>query len=269
MGQSLSGTGGNSRHSFAQLHHTRPSRDVAAETEARNRKLERANQRLEREIERRRGLEEMLRARLAETQDVVREKEFLIKEVNHRIKNSLQAALSLLSIQANRDGDRHVRDALQSASLRLARLAEIHELLYKAEGYQTIEVRDYLKGLCQRLLLSFQPASEHVTLDLDIETVEWGPDLVLPLALIVNEAVTNAIKYAFPQQRRGTIRVTLRRGARNDYRLVVQDDGIGLSDEVRHGCLGLKLIAMFAKQIGGNCQVATGGGTTVAVSFPA
>jgi PAS domain S-box-containing protein len=235
---------------------------------ARTKKLEQANERLKEEVERRAALEGVLRAALEDKQDLVREKEFMIKEVNHRIKNTLQAAQSLLLIQSSQDGSEHVKDALQSAGQRLARLAEVHELLYRIEGYQTIDVPSYLDTLCDGLLTSFSHDPNQVTLDVDADEVVWGPDLVLPLALIVNETVSNALKYAFPQERQGHIRVELRRAAQNMYRLMIRDDGIGMPVKRRENSLGLKLVDMFAKQIGGSALIKNEAGTVVTVTFP-
>ena len=247
----------------------RMTEDLDRRVRARTKKLEQANERLKEEVERRAALEGVLRAALEDKQDLVREKEFMIKEVNHRIKNTLQAAQSLLIIQASQEDSERVKDSLQSASRRLTRLAEIHELLYQTEGYQTIDVPGYLETLCQGLMTSLCPNPEQVSLDVDADEVVWGPDLVLPLALIVNETVTNALKYAFPPGGRGRVCVELRATSGNLYRLIVRDDGIGMPAERRKNSLGLKLVDILVKQIRGSALVKNEDGTVVTITFPA
>ncbi|WP_084536860.1 PAS domain-containing sensor histidine kinase [Azospirillum halopraeferens] len=247
----------------------RMTEDLERRVHARTKKLEEANERLKEEVERRAALESVLRAALEDKQEAVREKEFMIKEVNHRIKNTLQAAQSLLLIQSNQEDSGCVKDALQDAGQRLARLAEVHELLYQTEGYQTIDVSNYLETLCRGLLTSFRRDPDQVTLDVDAAETVWGPDLVLPLALIVNEVVSNALKYAFPQGRRGRICVELRCAPQNMYHLTIRDDGVGMPAKRRENSLGLKLVDMFAEQIGGSAIIKNEGGTIVTVIFPA
>lgn len=235
----------------------------------RTKRLQQANEQLKEEVERRAALEGVLRAALEDKQELVQQKVFMIKEVNHRIKNTLQAAQSLLLIQASGESSDTVKDALQSAGRRLARLAEVHELLYRTEGFQTIDVAEYLDVLCRGLLTSFSTDPDQVSLSLETDEVLWGPDLVLPLALIVNEAVSNSLKYAFPQGRRGHIAVELRSAPQTLYRLTIHDDGVGLPEDRRPNSLGLKLIDVFAEQLRGSAVVGNDDGAVVTVTFPA
>lgn len=246
----------------------RMTEDLDRRVRARTKRLEQANERLKEEVERRAALEGVLRAALEDKQEAVREKEFMIKEVNHRIKNTLQAAQSLLLIQASQEDSERVKDALQSAGRRLARMADIHELLYQTEGYQTIDVPTYLETLCRGLLTSFRHDPDQVTLDVDADEVVWGPDLVLPLALIVNETVSNALKYAFPQGRRGRICVELHCASQDMYRLMIRDNGIGIPNKRRENSLGLKLVDIFAEQISGSVVIKNEDGAVVTVTFP-
>lgn len=247
----------------------RQAEDLDRRVQARTRKLEQANARLKEEIERRSALEGVLRAALGEKEGLVRQKEFLIKEVNHRVKNTFQAAQALLMIQASQEDSDRVKGALQSAGERFARFAEVHELLYRTEEYQTIDVPGYLETLCRGVLTSFGQDLDQIAFEIDADEVVWGPDLVLPLALIVNEAVSNALKYAFPQGRQGRVCVELRGLPQNRYRLTIRDDGIGLPAKRRENSLGLSLIDLFAKQIGGSALIKNDDGTVVTVTFPA
>ncbi|AWK89507.1 sensor histidine kinase [Azospirillum thermophilum] len=247
----------------------RLTEELERRVRTRTKRLEQANEQLKEEVERRAALEGVLRAALEDKQELVRQKVFMIKEVNHRIKNTLQAAQSLLLVQASGESSATVKDALQSAGRRLARLAEVHELLYRTEGFQTIDVARYLDVLCRGLLTSFSADPDQVSLSLEADEILWGPDLVLPLALIVNEAVSNALKYAFPQGRRGHIAVELHSAPQTLYRLTIRDDGVGLPDDRGSNSLGLKLIDIFAEQLRGSAVLRNDNGAVVTVTFPA
>lgn len=239
-------------------------RRVAARTE----KLEASNAKLQAEVERRQALEEVLRASLDEKQELVSQKDFLIREVHHRVKNSFQIGISLLSAQASRVQEPSVRDALNSAVGRIERLADLHELLYQSEDMGSIDVHEYLENLARGLIES-AGAADHVRLDFDSDELCWHSGKLLPLALIVNEAMTNALKHAFPEKRAGTIKLCLHQLEGANYRLCVSDDGIGMRSEHREGSLGMKLINMFARQIGGVAQIRGNAGTTVEIFFRA
>lgn len=245
-------------------------RRVAARTEG----LRQANVRLQEEVARRQRTEATLRDALAQGQEDIRYRDFLIREVNHRTKNALQLAVSLLSVQARHVDDPSCRSTLETAMGRLKRVGEVHALLtYQNGSPDVIDCHDYLRRLCVEMKESLSPAEGRVTIEVDAEDEDavWGLDLVVPLGLIVGEAVTNAFKHAFPEEREGRVRVELRADGAGLMRLLVEDDGVGMSAERRVGSLGLRLIEMFAKQVKGQAEmnVGRGGqGTAVVVTFP-
>lgn len=245
-------------------------RRVAARTE----RLRQANMRLQEEVERRQRTEATLRDALAQGQEDIRYRDFLVREVNHRTKNALQLAVSLLSVQARHVDDPSCRDALETAMGRLRRVGEVHALLtYRNGSPDAIDCHDYLRRLCDEMEESLSPTGGQVAIEVDDgeEETMWGLDLVVPLGLIVGEAVTNAFKHAFPEYRRGRVRVELRADGAGLMRLLVEDDGVGMSAERRTGSLGLRLIEMFAKQVKGRAamEMGRGGqGTAVVVTFP-
>lgn len=157
---------------------------------------------------------------------------------------------------------------------RLRRVGEVHALLtYRNGSPDMIDCHDYLRRLCDEMEESLSPSGGQVAIEVDDgeEETMWGLDLVVPLGLIVGEAVTNAFKHAFPEDRRGRVRVELRADGAGLMRLLVEDDGVGMSAERRTGSLGLRLIEMFAKQVKGRAamEVGRGGqGTAVVVTFP-
>ena len=238
------------------------------------RRVAERTRRLEAEVERRGRLEAVLRDQLAREQEHVRRKEFLVREVNHRTKNAIAMAAALLGVQADRSGDPGTREALEAAQGRLSLIAEVHELLYQGGAPEAVDFAAYLRRLGPALVASLEagPDRVEVLVEVEVEVKEatWGPDLAIPLGLVVNEAVTNALKHAFPGGRRGRVRIGLRRAGGGAVRLSVEDDGVGLPERRREGGLGLELVEALARQAGGEASVAAapGGGTAVAVSVP-
>lgn len=242
--------------------------DLERRVKVRTDKLEQANRKLQDEVERRRTLEAALRGALEDKQKLLEEKEFMLKEVNHRVKNSLQTAQTFLMAQGLRNDDNLVKEALKSAGQHLSRLAELHEMLHQSEAAEQIEICRYLTTLCQNLISTYHLPLDQVSVDIEIEEQTWGPDLALPLALITNEAMSNALKYAFPDQGRGTILVALHSVAPSIFQLSIQDSGVGIPEQRRSDSLGLKLIDLLAGQIGGSASVVNQNGTIVTVNFP-
>jgi two-component sensor histidine kinase len=239
----------------------------------RTRSLQQANARLQAEVERRQRTEATLRDALAQGQEDIRYRDFLIREVNHRTKNALQLAVSLLSVQARHVDDPSCRSALEAAMGRLRRVGGVHALLtYQSGSPDVIDCADYLRRLCRDMEDGMSAPGGRVTVEVDAEEeAAWSPDLVVPLGLIVGEAVTNALKHAFSEGREGKIRVELRAVNPGTMRLLIEDNGVGMAPERRAGSLGLRLIEMFAKQVKGRAMMEAGSGgqgTAVIVTFP-
>lgn len=243
-------------------------RRVSSRTE----RLDELNRQLASEVERRIDVERVLRNTLHDKDLLLRDKDDLMREVNHRVKNTLQMASSFLRIQMSvaRSQEPAVQEALHSAVERLERMAEIHEKLYRAQGLQEIEFGGYLGMLCRDLLASFGAAQGlQVVLDIDTDEAFLKPDQAIPLALIANEAMINALKYAFPDGRSGRIAVSFRHTSRSLLSMTIGDDGVGMSATPRSGSLGLTLMELLAEQIDGGVTVRSDKGTTVTVSIPA
>jgi PAS domain S-box-containing protein len=254
-----------------ELHAAQETLDRRVAT--RTRRLQEVNARLQDEVERRQRAEATLRDALVQGQEDVRYRDFLLREVNHRTKNALQLAVSLLGVQARHVEDSSCRGALEAAAGRLRRVGEVHALLtYHSGSPNVIDCADYLRRLCHEMEESLSLSGGRVTVSLNAEDdAMWSPDLVIPLGLIAGEAVTNALKHAFPDKREGRVRVELRDIDGGLTRLLIADDGVGMSDDRRKGSLGLRLIEMFAKQVKGNAEMKAGPGargTVVLVTFP-
>jgi PAS domain S-box-containing protein len=198
---------------------------------------------------------------------LVTEREMLLVEVNHRAKNSLAIAASLLAIQGRRQPDPAVRALFEEAQDRLNAMARVHDLLSKSEKAQHVDVSVYVADLCQAL----RPITENddrIRLKAKMEDgILVDADTAVPLGIVLTELITNAVKYAFPAPRSGTILVQARRSQPGGIELVVQDDGIGMSS-LREGSLGYGLVRSLVQQIRGEIDVRSDAGLAVTISFP-
>jgi two-component sensor histidine kinase len=200
------------------------------------------------------------------------EKDLLLKEVHHRVKNNLQLISSLLFLQAARVAEPHFKSILQDCRNQITSMAVIHEELYRSQDFASIDFGAYLRGLVRRLLASFPARS--VGFVPDIEDIRLGIDQAIPCGIIVNELCTNAIKHAYPPGFDGCkpeIRVELR--ALGDARasIVVWDNGVGLPEGYqlgRNSSLGMKIVANLVIQIEGEIYAENRGGARIEVVFP-
>ncbi len=192
-------------------------------------------------------------------QEALREKTILLQEIHHRVKNNLQIVSSLLLLQAAHTKNLDTVAALETIRLRIHSMALLHETLYLNENLTSISFADYMDRLIQHLMNSIGPAASRVTVDLNIAPIDFDMDMTVTLGLMVNEIITNAVKHAFPGERRGRIGITLTL-ENNHCLLVVEDDGIGLPDSLDPDTLpslGLKLIQMMSAKL--QAEVTSGG----------
>jgi PAS domain S-box-containing protein len=217
-----------------------------------------------RDITERRCAEEQIAASL-------REKEILLKELHHRVKNNLQVISSLLSLQSRTIEDGPTRELFDASRGRVKSMALIHEQLYRSHDLATVDFGEYVRSLAGNLFRSYAGSPDAVALTLDVEDVSLTVDTALPCGLIINELITNSLKHAFPRGRKGEIRVGLRAEADQTYELSISDDGIGLpadSDAAGAPSSGLQLVATLAEQVGANVEVQRDGGTRFRIRFP-
>jgi two-component sensor histidine kinase len=198
-------------------------------------------------------------------------KDAMLHEVNHRTKNTLQAAGSLLVLHANATSSAQARIALLDSYARLQLLAKVHELLCtKTDGAQTVLMPGLLQTLTDGLRQSFDRASAHVSVQLTSDPIALPVDQAIPLALLANELVTNAYKHAFPNDVTGEITVSLRHTPESGLILRIADNGIGLYQTGNDVGLGLKLIRTLAAQLRGALTFATpleGAGTAITLTI--
>jgi two-component sensor histidine kinase len=185
----------------------------------------------------------------------INEKEMLLKEVHHRVKNNLQTVSSLLSLQSRNVSDQATKSLLKSSQNRVISMAMVHEMLYMREDISKIGYKSYVQELAEYLVRSIKGTSSNITLDIDIPDVKLNIDTAIPLGLLINEAVTNALKYGIVDDSQGHIFIKLRKGDTDEYLLNIGDTGIGYSETINHKTtqsLGLKLIHNLARQLRGS-----------------
>ncbi len=195
------------------------------------------------------------------------DKEFLIMEIHHRVKNNLEMVSSLLSLHAAQIKDKLVSDAMLESQHRVLSMAMIHQKLYTGKHLTSIEMKDYFENLLEYTVDAFGMVGK-VAIEIDMPELELDVDAATPIGLIVNELVTNSLKYAFPDHREGKITVGLHKIA-DIFQLKVIDDGVGFTagDEVAGTGFGTQLIALLTKQLDGKMNLKTSQGTSVSIQF--
>jgi two-component sensor histidine kinase len=202
----------------------------------------------------------------------LREKELLLKEIHHRVKNNLQVISSLLSLQAAQIEDPNAREVFKDSQARVHSIALLHEKLYRSDELARIDMDAYLKELTRDLMQTYGAAAEQIDVVTDAHGVTVAVDMAVPSALIVNELVTNAMKHAFiGRTKGGRVRITMTKsGGRID--LVVADDGVGLpwgADWQHAPTLGLRIVRTLTRQLDGELRIEKADGTRCTITFPA
>jgi two-component sensor histidine kinase len=197
------------------------------------------------------------------------EKEWLLREIHHRVKNNLQIVMSLLNSQADLLEDKAALSAIRESQHRVQAMALIHQKLYQSDGMARVPVKAYIEEVVAYLSESYQLAY-NINFTLQVDDLELDVTQAVPLGLIVNEAMSNALKHAFPGNRTGTVSLSVGWLAENTYQLIITDDGIGLpvGYDLEHSrSLGMTLLQGFGRQLGGELTVVSPPGTTIRLVF--
>ena len=200
----------------------------------------------------------------------LREKEVLLKEVHHRVKNNLQVIISLLSIQSRQVKDRAVLDVLRDSESRIRSIALIHEKLCKSQDVAMVDFAGYVQNLVPELFKAYALEKGAPALDMRVQDLRLGIDIAVPCGLIINELVTNCLKHAFPSGRNGTITVDFHGNGNGRAALMVGDDGIGMPPGIDlHDTqsIGLGMVKALCEQLEGTLEMERGRGTAITVSF--
>jgi PAS domain S-box-containing protein len=198
------------------------------------------------------------------------EKEVLLKEIHHRVKNNLQIITTLLDLQSDSIDDKQAVRAFRESQDRIRAMAMVHEQLYQSRDLAHIDFGEYIENLAVFLFNSYMEYSERITLKVDVGQILLEIDSAIPCGLIVNELVSNALKHAFPDARQGEISIRLHTGDDGMIRLTVADNGVGLTaglDFTKTETLGLQLVNMLTKQLRGRIELSGEHGTLWAISF--
>lgn len=208
------------------------------------------------------------RARLEREHAVAHERiAMLMQELTHRVKNSLQSIASMVMIEARNHKGVEGKAALERVSHRIDALGQLYAKLSKSDTVEAVDAAAYLDDLCRDLVASVEGGTS-IVLKTDIESELLPTDQAIPMGLIVNELVTNALKYAFPNETKGTVMVTLKR-VPGELRLTIADDGKGIDIRRADSGLGGRLVEGFAQQLGGQVErESSSQGTTVRLIFP-
>ena len=213
----------------------------------------------------------------------LREKEALLKETHHRVKNNLQVISSMLNMQSKQIGDRDARAAIAESQQRVRSMALIHEKLYQSDDLAGIDLADYVQDLAKSLLDSYRTSTGQVDMNIQAERVYLGIDIAVPCGLILNELISNALKHGFPPgadrsstagrppEGKGEIRIGLHRNGDSRMILEVGDNGVGLPAEfdwAHTPSLGLQLVSVLVDQLDGDVLLDRDGGTQFTITFP-
>jgi two-component sensor histidine kinase/integral membrane sensor domain MASE1 len=245
--------------------------------------LTRANEELLREVAERQRYEEGLQTTERRLRTSLEEKEVLLKEIHHRVKNNLQIVSSLLYLQGRKMPAPEVQTVLQESQSRVRSMALVHERLYQSGDLASVDFAQYLEALVAHLVRTFARAGTEVGVRIEADGIRLPVDAAIPCGLIVNELCTNALKHAFVGRPGGTLRVALGRQGEGAESLLLEvcDDGVGLPPEATagspaglpastRGSLGLQLVSSLSQQLHGTLEVGSGPwGTRFGMRFPA
>jgi two-component sensor histidine kinase len=244
--------------------------------------LHEANRELERKVSERtvelKDSNEQLQAELVERerttaviQSSLREKEMLLKEIHHRVKNNMQVISSLLNLQGKQIKDEQARSIFEESQNRVKSMSLIHESLYQSADLSHIDFEEYLRKLISHISRSYQTQTEAIKMSVNVGDIALGVDMAVPCGLIINELISNSLKHAFPAGTAGEILIDLS-ASEGSYKLTLSDDGIGFPKglEVEQAkTLGLKLVRTLTEQLQGELTCTNGNGTKFEIIFPA
>jgi PAS domain S-box-containing protein len=201
--------------------------------------------------------------------DSLKEKEVLLQEVHHRVKNNLQVISSILNLQSSYVSDPSTLDILQESQNRIKSMSFIHETLYRTTDFSSINFSEYIKSLTYNLIQSYRLQNCTIDFVADIDTIEMSIDQSIPCGLIVNELVSNALKYAYKGRKKGKLIVELKENG-NEVSLKISDDGVGLPENFKfekNDSLGVQLVYSLTEQLDGTIEVNSEKGTSFLITF--
>jgi two-component sensor histidine kinase len=219
-------------------------------------------------------LEERNREQLmlqAEFEDSLHEKDVLLQEVHHRVKNNLQLVSSLLNLQLSRVQSGESRTVLEESQLRIHAVATVHEAIYSARDYARVPIVNYVRSLASGIAHAVGASGRGITIELDIGDERLPVDKAIPCGLIINELISNSVKHGFPDRRAGTVRVLVSTTPDHEMEVIVADDGVGLpkgfSPEACES-VGMQVVCALVEQLDGKLRASSQNGTQFRFTFP-
>lgn len=200
----------------------------------------------------------------------LKQKELLLKEIHHRVKNNLQIISSLIKLQSAHIKDNEIHNLFSESQNRIRTMALIHEKLYRSSDLSVIEFYDYIKNLVYSLYSTYGTNIDKVKPVIEFTSIYLDIDTSIPCGLIINELISNCLKYAFPGGKEGSIFINLTESETGNYLMTIRDDGVGIPPQVNFNnttSLGLKLVKILAEQLGGKAELIRKKGTEFRISF--
>ncbi len=200
----------------------------------------------------------------------LKEKEMLLQEIHHRVKNNLQVISSLLRLQSRFIKDQNSIDIFKETQNRVRSIAILHEKLYQSDNLAKIKIDEYVKILAEDLMYFYELEESNINMILDIDDVSLNIETAIPCGLLINEMVANSLKYAFPNQKNGEIKIELHSNNEDQFNLTVSDNGVGIPEEIdpeKAETFGMQLIKYLTKQLKGTIELDNNNGTKYQLKF--
>jgi two-component sensor histidine kinase len=201
----------------------------------------------------------------------LKEKDILLKEIHHRVKNNLQIVTSLLKLQAGYVKDEKIKQLFRESQNRVHSMSLIHQKLYQTKDLAHIDFKEYIETVTTHLQHSYGILEDRVKIRIDVSNFVMSIDNAIPAGLIINELVSNSLKHAFPESRSGNIHISAAHDAfNNEYWLLIRDDGIGINEKIdleNSASFGLKLVYTLVKQLDGIIEIVSKGGSEFRIHF--
>ncbi|MBN2246666.1 MAG: hypothetical protein JW755_12555 [Candidatus Aminicenantes bacterium] len=200
----------------------------------------------------------------------LKEKETLLQEIHHRVKNNMQIVSSLLRLQSQQVIDPETQEIFNACQNRINSMALIHTALYQSKNIASIDFKDYLSRLMRQLILAYNKQDSSIDYSIEVQDIYFEIDKAIPCGLIVSELISNSLKHAFSGKTKGLITVRMQQDQTGKYTLIIADNGIGFPEEIdfrKTGSLGLQLVTDLTLQLGGTIDLNTASGTEFTIKF--
>jgi len=198
----------------------------------------------------------------------LKEKEVLLREIHHKVKNNLQLISCLLYVQSKKAVDERPQDILQDFQDRVKSMAMVHEKLSRSHNLAKINLAEYVKSLFDNLFQLYNVRPDRIALNFDVDNTMIGVDTAVSCGFVINELVSNSIKHAFPGGRKGEINIEFHSDDEMGFKMVIRDNGIGFkTDLAKSNTLGLQLVNAVVEHIDGSIKLDSSGGTRLEIAF--